>query len=151
MGCEPEYSPTFYRQHAQRYSQLSREFVQSVYVNSTHPGWKDDLDLIEGLKELIPRDACGLDAGCGSGARDVFFYWRNGYSIVGVDAIEENIQIAMSSHPEIADLVSVQDLTEPLSRTDACFDFVICNAVIQHIDPIMVKTVTLPELIRVLK
>ena len=91
MDCEPEYSPMFYRQHAQRYSQLSHEFVQSVYVNSRHPGLKDELDLIEGLKELIPRDACGLDAGCGSGARDVFFYWRNGYSIVGVDAIEDKL------------------------------------------------------------
>ena len=112
---------------------------------------KSDLDLIEGLKKLIAPGALGLEAGCGAGARDVFFYWKDGYSIVGVDAIEENILAARSMHPEIARQVSVCDLAQPLGYTNAHFDFVICNAVIQHIDPVIVKTVTLPEFVRVMK
>ena len=151
MNSESEYSPKFYKEHAQRYARISHEFLQSVYIRSTHPGLKSDLDLIEGLKKLIAPGALGLDAGCGAGARDVFFYWKDGYSIVGVDAIEENILAARSMHPEIARQVSVCDLAEPLGYTDAHFDFVICNAVIQHIDPVIVKTVTLPEFVRVMK
>ena len=34
---------------------------------------------------------------------------------------------------------------------DGSFDFVMCNAVIQHIDPEVVRTVVLPELARVLR
>ena len=151
MNSESEYSPVFYRTHARRYAEVAHEFLQSVYISSTHAGLKSDLDLIEGLKKLISPGALGLDAGCGAGARDVFFYWKDGYSIVGVDAIEENIQAARSLHPEIARQVSVWDLSQPLSHADAYFDFVICNAVIQHIDPVTVKTVTLPELVRVMK
>jgi len=151
MNSESEYSPDFYRAHSRRYAEVSHEFLQSVYISSTHAGLKSDLDLIEGLKKLIAPGALGLDAGCGAGARDVFLYWKDGYSIVGVDAIEENIQAARSLHPEIAHQVSVWDLSQPLSYADAYFDFVICNAVIQHIDPVSVKTVTLPELVRVMK
>lgn len=151
MNSKSEYSPAFYSRHAERYAQVSHELLQSVYINSTHPLLKNDLDLIEGLRKLVAPGAYGLDAGCGAGARDVFYYWRDGYKVVGVDAIEENVQAAGSLHPEIAHLVSVLDLSQPLSHPDAHFDFAICNAVIQHIDPVSVKTVTLPELVRVLK
>ena len=151
MNSESQYSPKFYREHAQRYAQVSHEFLQSVYISSTRAGLNGDLDLIEGLKKLISPGAMGLDAGCGAGARDVFFYWKDGYGIEGVDAIEENIEAARLLHPEIARQVSVCDLAQPLSYGDAHFDFVICNAVIQHIDPVIVKTVTLPELVRILK
>jgi SAM-dependent methyltransferase len=47
--------------------------------------------------------------------------------------------------------VSVANLCYPLSFDDGSFDFVICNAVIQHIAPDNVRSVTLPELARVLK
>ena len=54
-------------------------------------------------------------------------------------------------HPEIAQRVSVTDLREPLNYPDASFDFVLCNAVIQHIAPDTVLGVTLPELARLLR
>ena len=47
--------------------------------------------------------------------------------------------------------VSVADLRQPLSHPDASFDFVLCNAVIQHITPDIVLGVTLPGLARLLK
>ncbi len=119
-------------------------------VSTTHPELKDDLDFMSRLKELAPRGAKGLDAGCGSGARDVFYYWRDGYDILGVDAIRENIDVAKTMHPEIADRVAFTDLTQRLSFADGTFDFVLCNAVIQHISPHDVTLVTLPELVRVL-
>ena len=103
------------------------------------------------LRELVPAGSRGLDAGCGAGARDVFFYWQRGYDIYGIDSIDENIEEARSLHPEIAHRVSVTDLREPLSYPDASFDFVLCNAVIQHIAPEIVLGVTLPELARLLK
>jgi SAM-dependent methyltransferase len=145
-----DYSARFYPQHARRYAEVAHGFVQSQYVSTTHPELKDDLDLMRRLKGLVPRGAKGLDAGCGSGARDVFYYWRDGYDILGIDAIRENIDVAKTMHPEIADRVAVADLTQPLTFVDGTFDFVLCNAVIQHISPDAVTTVTLPELVRVL-
>lgn len=148
---EPDYSPAFYRRHARRYAQVTHDFLQSTYTNSSHPRLRDDLDLMDRLKELVPAGAKGLDAGCGAGARDVFYYWRDSYDILGVDAVEENIEVARRLHPEIAERVSVADLTRPLGFADGEFDFVLCNAVIQHIAPELATRVTLPELARVLK
>ena len=151
MSADADYSPAFYARHARRYAEVSHNFIQSVYTNVSHPGLNSDADLMDRLQELVPAESRGLDAGCGGGARDVFFYWRKGYDIHGVDAIEENIAEARRLHPEIAERVSVADLREPLGYPDASFDFVLCNAVIQHIDPATALGVTLPEFVRLLK
>ena len=116
MSQNPDYSESFYRDHAQRYAEVSHNFIQSVYTNVSHPGLKGDMDLIERLKELVPTGCRGFDAGCGAGARDVFFYWQQGYDVYGVDAVEENIQEARRLHPEIAERVSVADLREPIGH-----------------------------------
>jgi SAM-dependent methyltransferase len=145
-----DYSAEFYREHAQQYAHVAHEFLQSVYVKSSHPSLKTDWDAWERLKQLAPGKQ-GLDAGCGAGARDLFHLWSEGYDIVGVDAVEENIQVAQELHPEIADRVFVADLRRPLPFKDASFDFVACNAVIQHIEPGLVRDVVLPQLARVLR
>ena len=80
----------------------------------------------------------------------MYFYWQKGYDIYGVDAVEENIAEARRLHPEIAARVSVADLRKPLGFPEAHFDFLTCNAVIQHIDPETTLGVTLPEFTRVL-
>ena len=151
MTQQPDFSESFYKDHAQRYAEVSHNFIQSVYTNVSHPALKGDVDLIERLQELVPAGSRGFDAGCGAGARDVFFYWQKGYDIYGVDAVEENILEAQKLHPEIADRVSVADLREPIGHPDASFDFVLCNAVIQHIDPSVALGVTLPEFARLLR
>ena len=151
MNQNLDYSESFYKDHAQRYAEVSHNFIQSVYNNVSHPGLKGDMDLIDRLKELVPAGCRGFDAGCGAGARDVFFYWQQGYDVYGVDAVEENILEARRLHPEIADRVSVADLREPIAQPDAAFDFLLCNAVIQHIEPGIALGVTLPEFARVLK
>jgi SAM-dependent methyltransferase len=140
----------FYRDHAQDYARVSHDFLDQQYTDPSHPQMSNDHDLLARLKTLIPGKK-GLDAGCGAGARDVFLLWQEGYDMLGVDAVPENIQEAARRHPEIADRVSVADLTEPLPFPDASFDFVVCNAVIQHISPDVVKNLTLPELTRVLR
>ena len=73
-----DFSETFYRRHARRYAEVSYGFIQSVYSNVSHPGLNDDTDLMDRLQELLPAGVRGLDAGCGAGARDVFFYWQKG-------------------------------------------------------------------------
>ena len=69
----------------------------------------------------------------------------------GIDAIDENVQLARRLHPEISRRISVHNLTQSLVFPDACFDFVLCNAVIQHIQPEGVRNMVLPEFGRVLK
>jgi SAM-dependent methyltransferase len=147
---QPDFSEAFYRHHAQRYADVSHQFLQSVYIRSSHAALQGDLDLQERLKELVPGRR-GLDAGCGAGARDVYHFWQQGYDIYGIDAVVENIEQAKARHPEIADRVAVADLRQPLAYPDASFDFVMCNAVIQHIAPQDAMQVTLCELARVLK
>ena len=151
MSASPDFSESFYKEHAQRYAVVSHNFIQSVYSDVSHPGLTGDMALFDRLQELVPKGSRGLDAGCGAGARDVFDYWQKGYDIYGIDAVEENIEEARRLHPEIAERVSVVDLREPLASLDSSFDFVMCNAVIQHIEPDIALNATLPELARVLK
>jgi len=145
-----EYSEKFYTRYAKRYAEVSHQLLQSIYVESSHTKLTSDLALIKRLKTLV-RGKRGLDAGCGAGARDVFNLYSDGYDIFGIDAVKENLDIAIKLHPEIADRLSVADLREKLPFPASYFDFVMCNAVIQHIKPKIVKMVTLPELYRVLK
>ena len=146
----PDYSTDFYRDHAQQYARVSDQFLQSVYSETSHSKLKNDWDLWDRLMQLAPGRR-GLDAGCGAGARDVFHAWSDGYDIIGIDSIEENIEAARELHPEIADRVFVADLNEPLEFGDESFDFVACNAVIQHIELDVVRGVVLPHFARVLR
>lgn len=145
-----DYSEKFYARYAERYAEVAHQYLQSVYVEASCPKLTGDLALIEHLKTLVPGNR-GLDAGCGAGARDVYSLWRDGYDIYGVDAVKENIAIAVKLHPDIAGRLSVADLRKELPFATAFFDFVMCNAVIQHIEPAMAEEITLPELCRVLK
>ena len=108
------------------------------------------MDLVEHLKTLVPGK-CGLDTGCGAGARDVYNLYLDGYNISGIDVVRENIDVAVEIHPEIRDRLSIADLRMELPFASESFDFVMCNVVIQHIEPDIVKGVTLSELSRVLK
>ena len=139
----------FYKEHAQRYSELSHEFLHSVYTNSSHPALNGDMDLLNRVAELASGNR-GLDAGCGAGARDVHLFHTWGYDVYGIDAVEENINLGKILHPEIADKLRVADLREPLPFETASFDFVLCNAVIQHLPPETTESTTIPELTRLL-
>ena len=121
MSQSADFSETFYRDHARRYAAVSHNFIQSVYTDMSHPALTGDTALMDRLQELVPAGSRGLDAGCGAGARDVFFYWQKGYDIQGVDAVEENIQEARRLHPEIANRVSVTDLRQPLDPSGSLF------------------------------
>jgi SAM-dependent methyltransferase len=145
-----DYSTDFYVNHAQDYARVSDQFLQSIYSKTSHTALKHDWDLWDWLMRLAPGRR-GLDAGCGAGAREVFHAWSEGYDVVGIDSVAENIEAARELHSEISDRVFVADLNRPLSFDDVSFDFVACNAVIQHIEPGVVQSVVLPEFARVLK
>ena len=151
MSQQQDLSPDFYRHHARSYAEKAQSPTQTALTNTSHPLLQHYSAIGERLRELAPAPARGLDAGCGAGAHDVFSYWQRGYDVYGIDAVEENIQEARRLHPEIAERVAVADLSRPLDWPDASFDFVICNAVIQHIPPEGVLGVTLPEFARVLR
>ncbi len=142
-------SAEFYRHNFRRYAEVAHAFLQSVYVESSHPALTDDAVVLARALELAPGRRC-LDAGCGAGARDVFALHNMGRDAYGIDAIPENILLTREMHPEIADRVSAADLRERLPFNDGSFDLVLCNAVIQHISRDDVLNVTLPELVRVL-
>ena len=144
-------SKEFYKQNAERYSEVFHEFIQSDFTNISHPKLADELNIIKRMQELIPKGGRGLDAGCGAGARDVYLYWKDSFDIIGFDAGEENIALAKSQHPEIADRIFVANLNEPIPFEESSFDFVTCNAVIQHIERDIVMDSVLPEMVRILR
>merc|ERR1712137_409476 len=144
-------SPEFYARHSERYAEVAHNYLQSVYIEKSLPNLTGDVALQERLKELIPLHSRGLDAGCGAGARDVYKLFSEGYDMVGIDAIEENIKTAIQWHPELHQMVFAHNLCKPLPFDSKEFDFVTCNAVIQHIEPDVVFSHVLPELVRVLK
>ena len=148
---ENDYSANFYAAHSERYAEVAHQYLQSNYIEKSHPGLTGDLALQERLKELIAPKSHGLDAGCGAGARDVYKLYCEGYDMLGVDAIPENIDTVLKWHPELAHRVSVHNLCKPLPFGSEKFDFVTCNAVIQHISPESVYDTVIPELVRVLK
>ena len=88
----------FYREHAQRYSQLSHEYTHSVYTDSSHSALNGDMDLLNRVVELASGKR-GLDAGCGAGARDVYLLHAWGYDAYGIDAVEENISLGKRVPP----------------------------------------------------
>jgi SAM-dependent methyltransferase len=139
-----------YRRFGHRYAEVVHDFLGSDYRDPSPPQLTGDVVLLERFQSLAPGKK-GLDAGCGAGARDVYLLHTRGYDMHGVDALQDNLDVAAELHPEIADRLEVADLSQPLRFPDASFDFVACNAVIQHISPELVKGVTLPELIRVLR
>ena len=147
---QPDYKESFYSTYARRYAEVSHQFLQSVYKESSHPDLKGDVSLLGRLKELT-RGKRGLDAGCGAGARDVYAFWKEDFDMWGFDAVKENIELVTELHPEIQDRVFVHDLSHPLSFEDNYFDFAMCNAVIQHLEPGDVYGTVIPEFARVIR
>ena len=47
MSTAPDYSESFYRRHAQRYAEVSHNFIQSVYTDMSHPMLRGDSDLMD--------------------------------------------------------------------------------------------------------
>ena len=145
-----EMGEKFYSGYARRYAEVSHLGLQSTYQESEHPRLMSDQNLIERLKELVPPPAKGLDIGCGADARDVVHLSSFGYDVLGTDAVREVIKTAVTLHPELADRVTVADVRNPLDIADESLSFVICNSVIQHIDPQTAEEVVFPSLARVL-
>ena len=140
-----QHSLDFYREHASHYAGLTQ-----VFANCSHPAFREDVDFYRRLAELASPGR-GLDAGCGPGAREMFLLTELGFEMYGLDAVEENIRVARSVHPEFSSRLQVADISEPLPFDDSWFEVVLCNAVIQHIPRDVVFSVVLGELARVLR
>lgn len=138
----------FYSQHADRYASNQVERVQRVWTRSSHPLLEGNHSLINALVDLAPGPR-GLDAGCGAGAIDVAGLVKRGLDVTGIDAVEENVETALRIHPFLEGRVRVGDLSRPLQFAAESFDFVMCNAVIQHLSERRVYRTTLPELSRI--
>ena len=108
-----DYSAGFYRKHARRYAEVAHQYLQSVYVSASHSDLKRDIDLLERLKELTPRQVW---PGCWyyAGTQDVSCLCQYRYDMWGVDAIAGNVDVNRELHFDIADRIQVHDLREPL-------------------------------------
>ena len=149
VNLNPE-SLDFYRERSQHYADFKSQFEEHGFENPSHSDLLGDEALTTFLTSLT-HGKTGLDAGCGPGALDLARLRENGYNVIGFDAVPENIQVAVEMRPELGPHLSVADLSEPLKYVSHSFDFVMCNAVIQHIGPTLLFDVTIPELIRILR
>ena len=140
-----QFSLEFYRERASEYAAL-----RQVFANRSHPEFREDRDLYVRLAELaVP--GMGLDAGCGAGALEMAYLAEMGFEMFGLDAVAENIQVALSRHPEFAGRLQVADIRNPLPFDDSSFEIVLCNAVIQHVSRDVMFARVLPEFARVLR
>ncbi len=140
-----QFSLEFYRERASEYADL-----RQVFANRSHPEFREDRDLYRRLAELASPGP-GLDAGCGPGALEMSYLSDLGFEMFGLDAVAENIQVARSLRPELADRLRVANIREPLPFDHSSFEVVLCNAVIQHIPRDTVFANVLPEFARVLR
>jgi len=140
----------FYRQRSHHYATFKSQFEAGGFENPSHPALHGDESLTTFLTSLAPGKV-GLDAGCGAGAVDVARLRDDGYHVIGFDAVAENIEIAIDNRPELSKYLEIADLSQPLLYQPDSFDFVMCNAVIQHITPSVLFAITIPELVRVLR
>lgn len=143
-------SLAFYRENASKYAGVAYDSLSTTIKQASIPGLRFDVDIIRRLVALAPGSR-GLDAGCGAGARDVDLLSKRGCDMTGVDLVAENIAVAVELHPELVGRLQVADLGKPLPFPNEAYDFVLCNAVIQHLPLETTMTVTLPELVRVLR
>ena len=140
-----QFSLEFYRERAAEYAALRQEFA-----NRSHPEFREDRDLYRRLAELAPPGR-GLDAGCGAGALEMSYLTQLGFEMYGLDAVPENIEVALALLPEFAGRLQVANLRDPLPFDDSSFNIVLCNAVVQHIPSDVVYSSVLPEFARVLR
>ncbi len=143
-------SADFYREHARHYAKINLTGVQRVFPEASHSDLEGNHSLLLRLQELVPGSR-GLDAGCGAGAHDVAMLLDRGYDMYGIDVVPENIECALDYYPDLHGRVWVADLSQKLETDDGSFDFVLCNAVIQHLEPDMVYGTTLAEFARILR
>ncbi|MCM4078715.1 class I SAM-dependent methyltransferase [Paractinoplanes hotanensis] len=140
----------WYRSYAARYSEVSNQYLQSEYHDSSDNRLTHDRDVLRRTQELAPGRH-GLDVGCGPGARDVAAFVAAGYDMIGVDAVAEGLELAVALHPTLAGRLICHDLRDGIPFGDSEFDFVTCNSVIQHFERQEVFDTVLPEIVRVVK
>ncbi len=140
----------FYEKHADRYAFNQIAKVQRIWKSSSHTQLRGNHSLINTLVKLAPGPK-GLDAGCGAGAVDVADLVGRDLDVVGIDAVRDNVEAALRLHPFLEGRVQVGDLSRRMAFRTATFDFVMCNAVIQHLSEDHVYDTTLPELCRITK
>ncbi len=147
---EIDISENFYRKYAQRYAEVSQQRLQSIYLDSSHTAFRDDQDKMDFLPQVIPGPR-GLDTGFGAAARDMAYFQSRELDVYGIDAIKENVEVASMLNPDLRGRLLIANLKHAIPFDDRVFDFVVNNAVIQHIDAETVTQHVLLEFHRVLR
>ena len=116
-----QYGEYYHRSRNTASGRLANEFIDMPAVLSLVP------DQLTGLRVL--------DAGCGSGIYSAILA-RRGASVLGIDASRKMIEIAAGESPDNCDLsYSVGDIAA-MNVSDAAFDLVMCNYVMENIGDI---------------
>ena len=106
----------FYSQNA---SSLAEEYSKAS------PGFT------EILKNLLPKGALILDAGCGTG-RDLAELINAGFEITGTDAAAEMLLVAEKMYPQLSGRLIRSTLPE-LKGIPGSFNGLLCSGVLQHV------------------
>ncbi len=101
------------------------------------------------LKQRYQRDDKILDAGCGKG-RNIHWFYKNGYTIYGLDKDEKAITIAQENYLSIKNKIIVSDL-DTIPFEDSFFNHVISNAVLHFAKSTEHFETMFTELVRVVK
>jgi len=101
------------------------------------------------LKQRYQRNDKILDAGCGKG-RNIYWFYKNGYSIYGLDKDKESITIAQENYPRIKNKIMVSKVNA-IPFEDIFFNHIISNAVLHFAENKAHFEAMFAELVRVTK
>ncbi len=101
-------------------------------------------DVVNNFGKQFTKDSYILDAGCGNGKN--IYYFKDKSNIVGIDKCKGLVNICNERGYNVK-----QGTIENIDFSEKTFDFVMCIAVIHHLDNEELRKQSIKEMLRVLK
>lgn len=101
-------------------------------------------DVVRDFGKQFKKDSYVLDAGCGNGKN--IYYFQNISNIIGIDKCVGLVNICKNKGYNVN-----EGNIQSIKYSDNTFDFVMCVAVIHHLDSEELRKQSIKEMLRVLK
>ncbi len=115
--------------------EYSKYYINSPWCHFRYEVQRKKQVIFRTLRRIspLPKDACVLDIGFGTGVV-IYEFWKRGYEVYGCEVVKEAIDGFFGRFPDCKNSVSLQKAdAEKLPYSNQTFDLVICSHVLEHI------------------
>jgi len=115
--------------------EYSKYYINSPWCHLRYEVQRKKQVILTALKRMppLPKDACILDIGFGTGVV-IYEFWKQGYEVYGCEVVKEAIDGFLGRFPNCKNSVSLQEADAvQLFYPNRTFDLVICSHVLEHI------------------